>query len=142
VSPSTASLEAGTGSLAFKATVTNTTNTAVVWQVNNVPGGNASLGAISASGLYTPPARISATLGVTVTAVSVAVKARSGSAQVTVVAPASQGGGGALDALTLLAGLLSLAVRIAQLALRHTLRNIQPFLLRPAIVRGRDARLL
>jgi serine protease len=143
VSPSTASLQAGTGSQAFKATVTDTTNTAVTWQVNNVPGGDATLGTISASGLYTPPASVSATLGVTVSAVSVAVKSQSGSAQVTVVGSSAHGGGGGeLDALTLLLSFLVLATRILRLALRHTLRNIQPFLLRAAIVRGRDARLL
>ena len=142
VSPGSASLQAGMGTQAFKATVINTTNTAVIWQVNNVPGGTATLGTISASGLYTPPSKVSATLGVTVSAVSVAVKSQSGSAQVTVMAPPSQGGGGELDALTLLAGCALLAARLARLALRHPLCNIQPFLLRPAIVCRRDARLL
>jgi serine protease len=143
VSPSGASLQAGTGSQAFTAIVTDTTNTAVTWQVDNVPGGNATLGTINASGVYTPPANVSATFGVTVRAVSVAVKSQSGSAQVTVVGPAAQGGGGGeLDALTLILSLLVLAARSPRLALRHALRNIEPFLLRPAIVRGRDARLL
>ncbi len=142
VSPSSASLRAGTGTQAFKATVVNTTNMAVTWQVNNVPGGDAPLGTISASGVYTPPTGISTTLGVTVTAVSVAVKSQSGTAQVTVVALPAHGGGGELDALTLLAGLLLLAARNSSLAVRHTLRNIEPFFLRSAIVLWRDARLL
>jgi hypothetical protein len=37
----------------FTATVTNATNTAVIWQVDGVTGGNAGVGTISASGLYT-----------------------------------------------------------------------------------------
>ena len=41
----------------FTATVTNTANTAVTWQVNGVTGGSSAWGTISAAGLYTPPAR-------------------------------------------------------------------------------------
>jgi hypothetical protein len=40
----------------FTATVTNTTNTGVLWSVDGVSGGNSSSGFISTSGLYTPPA--------------------------------------------------------------------------------------
>ena len=40
----------------FKARVTNMTNTAVNWYVNNVAGGNSTYGTISPTGLYTAPA--------------------------------------------------------------------------------------
>jgi hypothetical protein len=40
----------------YKATVTGLTNTAVTWKVNNVTGGNSTVGTISQQGLYTAPA--------------------------------------------------------------------------------------
>jgi YVTN family beta-propeller protein len=40
----------------FSATVTGSSNTAVNWFVNDVAGGNSSVGTISSSGLYTAPA--------------------------------------------------------------------------------------
>jgi hypothetical protein len=143
VSPAHASLQVGMATQAFTAAVTDTTNTAVSWEVNNVPGGNSTLGTISASGVYTPPATVSGTLTVTVTAVSLAVKTQSGSAQVVVTAPPSSGGGD-IDVLTLLAAFLAIARRtqILRSALSHSLRNVEPFLLRPAVVRRRNARLL
>lgn len=140
VSPSSASLQVGVGTQAFKATVTNTTNTAVTWQVNKVSGGNPAIGTISMAGVYTPPVTVPATLTVTVTAESVAVRTQSASAQVTVTAPPSTGGG-ATDALTLLAVLMVIACR-ARLTLGYALRNVEPFLLRAAVVRRRNARLL
>jgi len=65
----------------------NTTNTSVTWQVNNVTGGNSSVGTISASGMYTPPASLPANNPVTVSAVSVASPAASGSAQLNIYNP-------------------------------------------------------
>jgi hypothetical protein len=130
---------------AFTAIVTDTTNTAVSWQVNHVAGGNSTVGTISQSGVYTPPATVSGTLTVTVTAVSQAVKTQSGSAQVVVTAPASAGGGGgSLDILTLLALFLGSVRRrpTPRSALSYPLRNIEPFFLRPAIVRWRNPCLL
>jgi hypothetical protein len=143
VTPSSASLQVGMATQTFTAIVTDTTNTAVSWQVNNVLGGNSTVGTISASGVYTPPARVSGSMTVTVTAVSLAVKTQSGSAQVVITAPAS-GGGGAIDILTLLAMFLAIARRrqMALSALSYALRDIEPFSLRPAIVRRRNARLL
>jgi serine protease len=142
VSPSSANLQVGMGTQAFKATVTNTPNTAVSWQVNSVTGGNAMVGTISTAGVYTPPAAVAATLAVTVTAVSVAVKTQSASAQVTIIAPRS-GGGGAIDPLTLLAAVLLITWRTRglRLALSHALCNVQPFSLRTAVVCRRNARL-
>jgi len=40
----------------FTATISGTSNTAVVWTVDWTPGGNARVGTISANGLYTAPA--------------------------------------------------------------------------------------
>ncbi len=41
----------------FTATVVNTTNHAVVWAVDGIVGGNSTVGTISTSGFYRPPAR-------------------------------------------------------------------------------------
>lgn len=68
ISPHDASLS-GNQSQQFAATVTGTSNTIVSWSVNSVPGGDASLGTISSTGLYTAPACPSQS-GVTVTATS------------------------------------------------------------------------
>src|ERR1035438_3910733 len=74
-----------TQSQQFSATVTNTTNTAVIWQVNGIVGGNSTFGTITAAGLYTAPSTVPAPNPVvTVTAVSVADPTKSDSASVTV----------------------------------------------------------
>lgn len=44
--------------LQFTATVTGTSNTAVTWAVNGLKGGNATVGTIDASGLYTAPVNL------------------------------------------------------------------------------------
>jgi hypothetical protein len=41
----------------FTATVVNTTNHSVVWAVDGIVGGNSTVGTISSSGLYHPPAK-------------------------------------------------------------------------------------
>ena len=68
----------------FTATVTNTTNTAVTWTVNNILGGNATLGTISTSGLYRAPTTAPLPLKVTVKATSSADPSKSASAAVTI----------------------------------------------------------
>src|SRR5256885_13748132 len=55
ISPASATVGAG-GTQQFTATVQNTSNTAVTLQVSGGSGGNATVGAISRSGLYTAPA--------------------------------------------------------------------------------------
>ena len=68
----------------FTATVGNTSNTAVTWQVNGITGGNlGTTGSISTSGLYTAPAAVPAGT-VTVTAISVADATRTDSTTVTI----------------------------------------------------------
>src|SRR5207244_4070599 len=75
---------AASGTRQFTARVQNTSNTAVTWQVNVVTGGNATVGTLSSSGLYTAPASPAT---VTVTAVSQADATKSASAQVTITPP-------------------------------------------------------
>ncbi|MBK7904376.1 MAG: S8 family serine peptidase [Proteobacteria bacterium] len=115
VFPSTASVSAGGGTQAFTATVENTLNTAVTWQVGGVTGGNSTVGTISTSGLYTAPVAVPSSATVTVSALSNADNTRTGSAQVTITRtlPASSGGGGggAIDAAWLLVCLLTLLPR-------------------------------
>ena len=62
----------------FTATVANTTNTAVTWQVDGVTGGSSAAGTISSTGLYTPPAAIPTGGTVTVSAISQASSTASG----------------------------------------------------------------
>jgi hypothetical protein len=83
------------------ATLANTTNTAVSWQVNGVTGGNSTVGTISTSGFYSAPSAVPSPATVTISAVSSADSSSSGSAQVTIEA-APRSGGGAIDWLTLL----------------------------------------
>jgi hypothetical protein len=70
--------------LAFTATVTNTTDNGVTWSVNNVAGGNATLGAITPAGVYTAPPDLPSPATVQITATSHADPTKSGSAPVTV----------------------------------------------------------
>ena len=79
IAPLTATVETGK-TQQFTATVQNTSNTAVTWQVNGVTGGNATVGTISNSGLYTAPAAVPSPATVTVTAVSQADPTKSANA--------------------------------------------------------------
>ena len=84
ISPTSARVALGT-TQQFTANVVGATNSAVTWQVNGVAGGNDSVGTVSSAGLYTAPSVIPSPANVTVTAVSQAASAKSGSATVTVV---------------------------------------------------------
>jgi hypothetical protein len=66
----------------FTATVIGSMNTSVTWTVDDVSGGNATVGTISASGLYTPPATPG---NHTIKATSAADTAKSASAGIAVV---------------------------------------------------------
>jgi serine protease len=109
ICPAMASVPAGGGSDPFTADVASMSNTTVTWEVNGVVGGDATVGTISATGLYTPPARVPAPATVTITAVSSADSTVSAAAQVTITPPSS-GGGGAMDWRTLVAAALILAL--------------------------------
>jgi serine protease len=112
VCPAADSVQAG-GTATLSATLANTTNSAVTWEVNRVAGGNATVGTITSSGIYSAPASVPSPATVTITAVAAADSNSSGSAQLTITAPAGGGGGGggACDWITLLAGGTVLATR-------------------------------
>jgi uncharacterized protein (DUF1800 family) len=86
VTPTKASLRPA-ATQQFAATLTGTTNTAVTWSVNGTAGGNATLGMVSASGLYTAPAALPTPNPVNVTATSVADSRSVATAAVTVENP-------------------------------------------------------
>jgi hypothetical protein len=67
----------------FQGIVTGATDTSVRWTVNNVPGGNASVGTITAGGLFTAPSDLPSPPSATVTAVSNADSQAISSASVT-----------------------------------------------------------
>jgi hypothetical protein len=83
VSPSSATVRVGQMQL-FSATVTGASG-GVTWSVNDVPGGDGSVGTIDTSGRYLAPASMPSPNPVTVRAKSVNVPTSSGSASVTVV---------------------------------------------------------
>jgi glycosyl hydrolase family 39 (putative alpha-L-iduronidase) len=82
ISPTSASVTAN-ATQQFTATVTGSANTDVQWSVDGANGGNATVGTISTTGLYTAPASAGSH---TVTATSVADPTKSASATVTVTA--------------------------------------------------------
>ena len=85
VSPATANVLEGSQQQ-FTAMVSNTNDNAITWQVNGVTGGNASVGTISATGLYTAPSVISNPASVTITAFITDMSTVSGSSIVTITA--------------------------------------------------------
>ncbi|HUI60426.1 MAG TPA: S8 family serine peptidase, partial [Steroidobacteraceae bacterium] len=111
VCPTTSSVLTG-GTQAFTATVANTTDVSVTWQVNGVAGGNATLGTVSTSGVYTAPASVPSPATVTVQAVSQADQTVMSSTSVTITAPPSSHGGGAIDWPTLFAQAIALSVAL------------------------------
>ncbi len=74
---------------AFTVVVANSTNTAVNWSVNGISGGNATVGTITTSGVYTSPGDLPATGSVSVQATSAADSSKSASAVVTVTSDIS-----------------------------------------------------
>ncbi len=101
VAPSALSLTTGT-SQQFSATVTGAANPAVTWSVNNIPGGNSTVGTISESGLYTAPAAVPNPSGLSIQATSVADSTASAVANIAIT-PAP-GGGGSQGTANLAAG--------------------------------------
>jgi hypothetical protein len=68
----------------FTAVVKNASSSAVNWQVNQVPSGNATVGTISSTGYYTAPNSVPNPATVTVTAVLQMDSTKTGSASVTI----------------------------------------------------------
>jgi len=122
VCPAADSVQAG-GSETLDATLANTTDTGVTWQVNGITGGNATVGTVTSAGVYSAPAKVPSPATVTVTALADADSSVSASAQLTITSPPGSGGGGggggSLDPATLLAAALLLAAR----RLRRRLRS-------------------
>jgi hypothetical protein len=83
VSPATATVRTG-GAQTFTATVTGAAST-VTWSVNNVAGGNSTVGTIDASGRYLAPLAVPSPSTVTVRATSTVSSSSSGTASVTVI---------------------------------------------------------
>lgn len=81
ISPLTVSLKV-TSSTQFNATVSNSSNMSVTWQVNGITGGNTTFGTISTAGLYTAPGSIPAS-AITVTAIAQADTTKTATATVT-----------------------------------------------------------
>lgn len=81
LSPQTVSLKV-TSTAQFTATISNSSNMTVTWQVNGIAGGNTTFGTISTSGLYTAPNSIPAST-ITVTAIAQADTTKTATATVT-----------------------------------------------------------
>jgi len=64
----------------FTATVSGSSNSAVGWSVNGVPGGNTSVGTVSSTGLFTAPQNLPTPASVTITATSQADATKSAAA--------------------------------------------------------------
>jgi hypothetical protein len=90
ISPTYAQLVTGQ-TLQFSATVSGSSDTRVIWQVNNADGGEPTSGTISISGLYTPPQTLPDPALVTITAVARADRAASATASVTLLGQAASG---------------------------------------------------
>lgn len=86
VAPSSASLAIG-DALQFSASINQSPSLAVTWEINGIPGGNAALGTISATGLYQAPA-ILQTPAITVSAVESGDSDALGTATMTLYDPA------------------------------------------------------
>src|SRR5258708_14473323 len=85
LSPSNATVTVGR-TFQFTTKVTPT-KSGVTWDINGIEGGNATLGTISSSGLYTAPAVVPSPASVTVSVISTVDSSVSANATVTVVPP-------------------------------------------------------
>ena len=82
VTPTAANVRAGAGQ-PFSATVTGTTNQSVTWSVNGIVGGNATVGLITDTGVYTAPAIPTNPNTITISATSAANAGASGTSDIT-----------------------------------------------------------
>lgn len=131
VSPGSATLQAG-ASQSFAATVANSSDTTVTWQVNNIAGGDSTVGSISLAGVYTAPASVPSPATVTITAVSTADTSRSASAQVTITAASSNSGGGGGGGTVSMSALIALATLLSLSRLTRTI-GFPVWILRPTV---------
>lgn len=89
ISPQSVTIRGG-GTQQFSGQAFSTPNSAVTWSVNTIPGGNASVGTIDSTGLYTAPKPAPSANVVQVTATSVADPSKSKSASTTLLNPIAQ----------------------------------------------------
>jgi hypothetical protein len=104
VCPVAAQVVVGSGTQNYSASLANTTDAVVTWEVNGVPGGNATVGTISSTGVFTAPASMPtgatetitavADANATVTASSILTLAATASVTVTPASTSPHGGGG------------------------------------------------
>jgi serine protease len=108
VCPGSSNVLVGSGTQTFTASAANTTDDSVTWQVNEIPGGNSTVGTITSAGVYTAPATVPAASAVTIAAVSNADQTLVSTSVVNITSPPSSHGGGAMDPLSLLGEALTL----------------------------------
>jgi len=68
----------------FVATVNNSTNIAVTWDVNGISGGNSTIGTIDTNGVYTAPGILPASSSVILKATSVSDLSKNATVQITI----------------------------------------------------------
>jgi hypothetical protein len=83
VTPSTTAIILGNTQM-FTATVTNASDASVIWSVNDIAGGDPSVGTISTDGLYTAPIDLPAIPTVQIAATSAADTTKSGTSAATI----------------------------------------------------------
>jgi hypothetical protein len=83
VTPSTGSVLLGE-TVSFAASVSNSSDTTVIWTVNNIPGGSAQVGTVSSDGVYIAPAVLPQPDTVQVAATNHADPSKSGSATLSI----------------------------------------------------------
>ena len=125
VCPGAASVVAGSGTQTFAASTANVTDDSVTWEVNGIAGGNADLGTISSTGLYTAPGKVSSNTQVEIDAVLSSDQAVVGKTNLSVTAPTRSGGGGGGGAMDLLTLVMSLCV-VMRAAVRRPTRTSAP----------------
>jgi hypothetical protein len=68
----------------FSAAIQGTTNTSATWKVNNIVGGNGTVGTISQSGVYRAPNSVPSPATVTISATADADPTKTASASATI----------------------------------------------------------
>jgi len=115
VCPGAASVAVSSGPQTFAASVANTTDDSVTWQVSGVVGGDARVGTITSTGIYTPPAQVDGNTQVVIEAVLNSDRTVEGTSTVNLTSTNGTGssGGGAIDLWTLLAQTVALGLALA-----------------------------
>ncbi|MEA3182748.1 MAG: serine protease [Gammaproteobacteria bacterium] len=122
VCPGSSSVPVGTGTQTFTATVANTSDDSVTWEVNGIVGGDSNVGTITSVGVYTAPAKVASSTEVEIDAVLNSDQTVVSKTNLSITSPSgSHGGGGAMDPLTLIGEALALGA--ALLSRRYARRS-------------------